>query len=108
MGELEREIETLAERWYLALLDRPYRDRDCHWLIESQWSYGSPPGHVVVHQGDIYGRIEEEYATRGEALSALRGHLVAALERLPQVDRPPWGDEDSTDCGGYGDGGLAG
>ena len=105
MEDLEREIEALAERWYLGLGRRGgYKDRDCHWLIESQWSYGSPPGHVVVHQGDLYGRIEEEYVTRGEALVALRGHLLAAVEL---VDQWKGDDEDSTCGGGYGDGGLA-
>jgi hypothetical protein len=92
---VERDVEVLASRWYeeLGRLNS-YKDRDCHWLIETEWSYGAPPGYVVVHQGDIYGRIEEEYDTRRGALIELRRHLAAAVEKVAamKVDRIPWGE----------------
>lgn len=53
--EMQR-IQQLTELWYSCLIDH-HKDRDCHFTIEEQWSYGRYPTYTVHH----YGYVADEW-----------------------------------------------
>jgi hypothetical protein len=77
--KIEDEITELTERWYELIGDEHHKDRDCHWYVETRWSYGLPQVYVVVHEGYTFERIEEEYNTYAEALEGLKAYLERAI-----------------------------
>jgi hypothetical protein len=57
-----------------------HKDRDCHWYIETRWSYGYSPKYFVQHYGYILHDFEEqEFSTYEEALSGLKEFLLEAI-----------------------------
>ena len=48
---IEEEITELTERWYRYVNFDHHKDRDCHWYITKQWSYGDKPFYVATHSG---------------------------------------------------------
>jgi hypothetical protein len=81
MKEIIDEITKLSDEWYHLIGKDHHKDRDCHWYIETRWSYGYEPKFVVLHHGYILDRIEEEYDTYEEALNMLKTLLSESVER---------------------------
>jgi hypothetical protein len=77
--KIEDEITGLSEKWYELISAGGHKDRDCHWYLESRWSYGLPQVYVVVHDGGVFERVEEEFDTYEEALEGLKGYLERAI-----------------------------
>ena len=76
MKETIDEITNLTEEWYSLIGSDHHKDRDCHWYIETKWSYGYPPVYTVHHYGYIVNEIEEECDTYNAALLKLKEILV--------------------------------
>lgn len=76
--KIEDEITGLTEKWYELIGDN-HKDRDCHWYVEARWSYGLTQVYVVVHDGQIFERVDEEFDTYAEALEGLKGYLERAI-----------------------------
>ena len=80
MKELLEEIRELTEEWYTLIGPDHHKDRDCHWYIETKWSYGQPPKYNVQHWGYILGDIEEECDSYDEALVKLKELLTKEIK----------------------------
>jgi hypothetical protein len=77
---LSDEIVRLSGIWYeLVNVDHP-KDKDCHWSIETTYSYGDGPRFTVWHDGYVYKRVSKEYKTLRAALTGLRDELKRAIQ----------------------------
>ena len=74
------EITKLTNEWYFLIGPDHHKDKDCHWYIETKWSYGYPPKYIVRHFGYILDEIEEEYKTHEEALVGLKDILTEKIK----------------------------
>jgi hypothetical protein len=91
--KIEDEITGLTERWHE--LVGGDKDSDSHWYVEARWSYGLPQVYVVVHEGYVFERVEEEYDSYEEALEGLKGYLERAIseENAERKDSDDSGDD---------------
>ena len=80
MKELIEEITKLTDEWYTLIGPDHHKDRDCHWYIETKWSYGKPPEHRLVHHGYILGGIHETWGTYKLALERLKELLTREIK----------------------------
>ena len=80
MSELIEEITKLTDEWYTLIGPDHHKDKDCHWYIETRWSYGNPPKYTVWHHGYILDRIEEDWNTYELALERLKEILTREIE----------------------------
>lgn len=74
------EITKLTEEWYFLIGKDHHKDRDCHWYIETKWSYSYPPTYSVQHFGYILDKIEEEFNSYDDALLALKNILIKEIK----------------------------
>ena len=91
--KIEDEITGLTEQWYELITAGGHKDRDCHWYVEARWSYGLPQVYVVVHDGGVFERVEEEFDTYEEALEGLKGYVERAISE-EKAEREDDSDED--------------
>ena len=78
---LVEQITALTTEWQrLVYAQGHHKDKDCHWSIETRWSYGDSPRYVVLHYGYIqpYG-INVKYNTYPEAVRGLKLLLEDAV-----------------------------
>lgn len=80
MNDIIQEITKLSEEWYFLIGKDHHKDRDCHWYIETKWSYGYPPKYQVQHFGYVLDRIEEEFESYENALKFLKDTLIREIE----------------------------
>lgn len=81
MNELINEITKLTEEWYFLIGKDHHKDRDCHWYIETKWSYGFPPVYTVQHHGYILHDFEDiECSSYEEALIKLKETLTYEIK----------------------------
>lgn len=80
MEELKQEITKLTDEWYFLIGKNHHKDRDCHWYIETKWSYGYPPKYTVQHWGYILDEIEEEFDSYEKALERLKKLLIEKIQ----------------------------
>jgi hypothetical protein len=81
MNELINEITKLTEEWYFLIGKDHHKDRDCHWHIETKWSYGYAPIYMVYHHGYILNDIEIECSSYDEALKTLKDVLTEKIKQ---------------------------
>ena len=82
MTEIQNEILKLTTEWDELVCSDLHKDRDCHWYIETRWSYGGTPEYRVFHNGYVTDEIEIACDTYETALEELRTILKRAIERL--------------------------
>lgn len=58
IAEKLEEINRLTAFWYSYVGMDYHKDRDCHWYINTVWSYGEPCKYEVQHFGYIGDLIE--------------------------------------------------
>lgn len=80
MKDLLDEITKLTAEWYNLIGPDHHKDRDCHWYIETKWSYGERQYYLVEHYGYIVDEISEKYSTYEEALKALKSILEREIK----------------------------
>lgn len=74
------EVTKLTADWYKLIGPDHHKDRDCHWYIETKWSYGESPKYIAQHYGYILDRIEEEFETYDKAVEFLKETLIKEIE----------------------------
>jgi hypothetical protein len=79
---IEQDITRLTQEWYALMGEDHHKDRDCHWYIETKWSYGQVPTYCVIHHGYVYNRIEENWSSYEGALNKLREILIDAIKEI--------------------------
>ena len=86
MEKIIEEITNLTEEWYKLIGPDHHKDRDCHWYIETKWSYGNTPRYIVMHFGYILDEIQEEFDSYKEALIGLRDLLIIKIKEEKDPD----------------------
>jgi hypothetical protein len=82
MDCLISEITNLTEEWYFLIGKDHHKDRDCHWYIETKWSYGYPPTYTIYHAGYILHDFEDiECSSYIEALEILKTVLIKHIKQ---------------------------
>lgn len=69
------EITYLAAEYHALVGKDHHKDRDCHWYIETRWSYGHPPKYIARHHGYVSEELDEKYDTYQGAVIGLRAYL---------------------------------
>ena len=89
---IEQEITKLTQEWYALMGEDHHKDRDCHWYIETKWSYGQVPTYCVIHHGYVYDRIDENWSSYQGALNRLREILIDAIKEINEFrdNDPNW------------------
>ena len=77
---LIKEITRLSEIWYSLIRQDHHKDRDCHWHIETVWSYGQAPTYFVRHYGYILNDISEPYESYEASLRGLVKILQTSIK----------------------------
>ncbi|MDK8171737.1 hypothetical protein QP735_04260 [Curtobacterium citreum] len=54
MTDIEHRITELTEKYQWAIRGEHHKDRDCHWAIVKEWSYGDAPTYHVDHEGYLH------------------------------------------------------
>ena len=80
MEETIKDITKLTDEWYRLIGKDHHKDRDCHFYVETKWSYGYPPKYTVQHYGYILDQHEEEFESYQEALIGLKQFIEKAIE----------------------------
>jgi len=75
------EITELTAEWYKIIGPDHHKDRDCHWYIETKWSYGQPPLYTIQHFGYILDDINENWSTYELALERLKETLTEEIKQ---------------------------
>lgn len=87
--KIQEEIVKLSEEWHELIGIDHHKDRDCHWYIESRWSYGEQPEFRVLHYGYVTDDIEIACDSYETALAELRTILKRAIERQKESRKLP-------------------
>ncbi len=80
MSPIIQEITKLTEEWYILIGPDHHKDRDCHWYIETIWSYGNKPEYIIRHYGYILDEIEERWESYELALGRLKEILEEKIK----------------------------
>ena len=87
MENIIEEITKLTDEWYRLIGSDHHKDRDCHWYIETKWSYGQPPKYSVQHFGYILDEIVETWTDYNMALNRLKEILMEKIEEEKRLQR---------------------
>jgi len=83
---IEKEITALSKQWMNALSNDYHKDRDCHWFIETIWSYGEDPYYQAHHGGYILETWTSPKCETAElAQTLLRDKLKKELHALSHM-----------------------
>lgn len=72
-------ITKLAEEYH-KMIAGDHKDRDCHWSIETRWSYGNAPVYIVEHDGYLHTTDRAIFNSYDAALAYLQEELQDAIE----------------------------
>ncbi len=78
--EILNKITELSREWYIQIGSDHHKDRDCHFYINTVWSYGQKQKYRVEHFGYIFDDIEEEFDTYKEAAQFLLNKLIEMIK----------------------------
>jgi hypothetical protein len=76
----ESEIIRLAAQYQEIIKNQHHKDCDCHWSIETKWSYGKAPVFAVLHNGFLHETDHATFTNYDSALAYLRQELRDAIE----------------------------
>lgn len=102
-NELSSEITRLSAIWYEYVGLDHHKDRDCHWIVETRFSYGEGPNFQAAHYGYILHDWNAPVRnTLNAALCDVRDKLLSELQdRLARAEdyivNPPEDDWGFTD-----------
>jgi len=71
-------ISKLMALWYLTISLEHHQDKDCHFTIETRFSYGGQVRYILSHHSSVDKGIEEEFWSYEFAEQA----LIQLLNRL--------------------------
>jgi hypothetical protein len=75
------EITRLTDEWYFLIAKDHHKDRDCHWYIETKWSYGHEPIYTLQHYGYIiHPDINISYKSYEQALVNMKKLLEQHID----------------------------
>jgi hypothetical protein len=71
MKDKLKKITQLTDEWYKLIGKDHHKDRDCHFYINTVWSYGQNQTYRVEHHGYIADEIDDEFETYDQAANFL-------------------------------------
>ena len=89
MTDVQEDIVRLSEEWHDLISGDHHKDKDCHWYIETRWSYGKQPEFRVLHHGYVTDNIEIACDSYDTALMELRTIIKRAIEREKELEKLP-------------------
>ena len=89
MTDIQKDIVRLSEEWHDLISGDHHKDKDCHWYIETRWSYGEQPEFRVLHHGYVTDDIEIACDSYDTALMELRTIIKRAIEREKELEKLP-------------------
>lgn len=92
IDQLNKEITELSYVWYRIVNVDHYKDKDCHWYIQTVFSYGNDPIYIVQHYGYVCKDYTSEHNAYLLALIALKQAIQAAI-----YDQVEWAKENIED-----------
>lgn len=88
MPSLEKQITDAALAYQWAIRGEHHKDRDCHWAIVKEWSYGEAPTYHVDHEGYLHDWDgPPSFADSHSAHVALLQFLRKSLDDMVNGDR---------------------
>jgi hypothetical protein len=69
----------LTEKWYRLIAGDHHKDRDCHFYIDTVFSYGDSPYYRLSHHGYIADKIQQRHTSYESALDALISFLETII-----------------------------
>lgn len=79
-------ITVLTNEWYSLIGKDHHKDRDCHFYINTVWSYGQKQKYRVEHYGYIFRDVEEEFDTYNEAAMFLLNKIKEMIKIFKDED----------------------
>ena len=86
--EILDQITELSREWYILIGKDHHKDRDCHFYINTVWSYGQKQKYRVDHFGYIFEEIEEEFDTYKQAAEFLLNKIREMIEVEQNREEP--------------------
>jgi hypothetical protein len=80
--EILNQITELTEKWYSLISQDHHKDRDCHFYINTVWSYGKKQKYRVEHYGYIFRDVEEVFNTYNEAAQFLLNKIKEMIKTV--------------------------
>lgn len=80
MTPTQQKTSALVALWYQLVNLGHHKDRDCHWNLETTYSYDGRLAFRVSHYGYVHREVDRECASYPEAEAALLEELVKAFE----------------------------
>jgi hypothetical protein len=80
--EILNQITELTKQWYIEIGKDHHKDRDCHFYINTVWSYGQKQKYRVEHYGYIFRDIEEEFDSYNAAATFLLNKIKEMIKTL--------------------------
>ena len=84
--EILNQITELSKEWYIVIGGDHHKDRDCHFYINTVWSYGQKQKYRVEHFGYLYRDVEEIFETYKEAAEYLLTTLRTMIEGEKSIE----------------------
>ncbi|WP_396274986.1 hypothetical protein [Hyphomonas sp.] len=81
------QITELTNEWYSLIGKDHHKDRDCHFYINTVWSYGKKQKYRVEHYGYIFRDVEEEFDTYNEAAMFLLNKIKEMIKVVEEEDQ---------------------
>ena len=81
MKDKIKTITQLTDEWYKLIGKDHHKDRDCHFYINTVWSYGQDPVYRVEHYGYLVDEIQEDFHSYDEAASFLEKKLKEIIKQ---------------------------
>lgn len=85
--EILNQITELSKEWYILIGGDHHKDRDCHFYINTVWSYGQQQKYRVEHFGYLYRDVEETFDTYKEAAEFLMNTLKTMIDREKNIEK---------------------
>lgn len=73
---MKDKIIELTKKWYKIVILDHHKDRDCHFYINTVYSYGEKPYYRIEH----YGYVAEDYTEDFETYKEAENGLVICIE----------------------------
>lgn len=80
MSKAEKKITELTGEYCKLISGDHHKDKDCHWTIETRWSYGQAPVFIVEHDGYLHETERSIFDSYEAAMAFLRDELIEAIE----------------------------
>jgi hypothetical protein len=77
---ISEKIVDLTAKWFRYIGPTHHKDRDCHWYIETKYSYGRPPVYSAYINGYLFSDQREDRDNFPQAEKDLLDMIKEAIQ----------------------------